>query len=46
MDTNKIGVVRLLDNDELKYCDDYVVALLDEVVLSFLDNNDKDYSGV
>ena len=42
MDTNKLGVVELLDKYEVECCDDDVVACFDEGVLACLDNNNKD----
>ena len=46
MDTNKLGVVECLDKNEVECGNEAVVGLLDECVLEFLDNNDKDYFDV
>ena len=42
MDTKKLGVVELLDKDEVECGDGDVVEWLDEGVLACLDNNNKD----
>ena len=42
MNTNKLGVVKLLNNDEVVYCDEYVMACLYEGVVKLLDKNNKD----
>ena len=42
METKKLGVVELLDKDEVACCDEDVVALLDEGVIKFLDKKNKD----
>ena len=42
MDTNKVGVVQLLDKDEVHFFDEDVEALLYEGVLVCLDKNNKD----
>ena len=46
MDTNKLGVVELLEKDEVACCDKDVVACFDDGVLAFLDKNNKDYFDV
>ena len=43
MNTNKLGVVELLDKYEVECCDKDFVAWLDEGVLACLDKNNKDY---
>ena len=42
METNKLGMMELLDKDEAECCDEDIVACFDEGVLEFLDNNNKD----
>ena len=42
METNKLGMMELLDKDEAEFCDEDIVACFDEGVLEFLDNNNKD----
>ena len=42
MDTNKLGGVEFLDKYEVLCCDEDVVAWLDEVMVAYLDNNNKD----
>ena len=46
MYTNKSGVVTYLNEDEVAFFNEYVVTCLDEGVMAFLDNNDKDYFDV
>ena len=42
MDTGKLSVVECLEKDEVVFCNNYVVACLDEGVVACLDNNNKD----
>ena len=42
MDTNKLGVVELLDKFEVECCVEDVVECFDEVVLECLYDNNKD----
>ena len=42
METNKLGVVKWLDKDEVECCDEDLLACFDEGALKCLDKNNKD----
>ena len=42
METNKLGVVECLDEYQVAFCDEDVLACFGQGVLACLDNNNKD----